>query len=403
MKNIIVFILTVILPISVMSQTPNNYENIITHSQSGMGSVKILTKIPMDGDHMPTVKIEGYSVVGGPGATIGLNIAWRTVGGAFENASASSFGGIAPTILISDVEGFIQIFIDTWSDEMAIKVSAIDGGIGEDPGWFTDWAITDDSYDQGNQFINAGLLNRAGYGEFSSLSSQNYSGPYANITNIHASNVNASWGGFSSLTVSNKTTTDQQSGFTNINVINRRTGGGDYRWSLMSGATGGGWGVTPNGFDLFEYPGGGSGNCCIPRMVVHPSEKNGVLSNITPFVINPNGSVLIGYSNASAHLNTPYALSVKGDIKAKKLKITITPSEWPDYVFATTYRLRPLSEVENFIKKNKHLPDVPSADEIGKNGIDVGENQAILLRKIEELTLYIIDLKKEIDLLKKIK
>ncbi len=68
----------------------------------------------------------------------------------------------------------------------------------------------------------------------------------------------------------------------------------------------------------------------------------------------------------------------------------------PDYVFEKNYKLQSLSEVEKYINKNKHLPDVPSAAEVKKNGINVAEMDASLLKKVEEQTLYIIDLQKQI-------
>jgi hypothetical protein len=81
-------------------------------------------------------------------------------------------------------------------------------------------------------------------------------------------------------------------------------------------------------------------------------------------------------------------LSVNGNIKTKK--IIVSQTGWPDYVFDSSYALRSLSEVEKFIAKNKHLPDMPSAKEVEEKGISVGENQALLLKKIEELTLHLI-------------
>ena len=66
-----------------------------------------------------------------------------------------------------------------------------------------------------------------------------------------------------------------------------------------------------------------------------------------------------------------------------------------NFVFAENYKLKPLKEVEKFITKNKHLPDVPSESEVIENGISLGDMDAILLQKIEELTLYMIDLEKQ--------
>ena len=99
---------------------------------------------------------------------------------------------------------------------------------------------------------------------------------------------------------------------------------------------------------------------------------------------------------ARAASNDGYKLLVNGFIGAKRVKVTQT-TFWPDYVFESDYKLASLSEVEAFIKANKHLPDVPAAAKVEKEGLDVGDTQAILLRKIEELTLYIIDLNKKVE------
>ncbi|MBW0177576.1 hypothetical protein [Sediminibacterium sp.] len=81
-------------------------------------------------------------------------------------------------------------------------------------------------------------------------------------------------------------------------------------------------------------------------------------------------------------------LAVNGNVRAKK--IIVSQSNWPDYVFDSSYLLKPLRELESFINKNKHLPDMPSAKEVEKKGISLGDNQALLLKKIEELTLHLI-------------
>ncbi|HAS39775.1 MAG TPA: hypothetical protein DCS93_04820 [Microscillaceae bacterium] len=110
-----------------------------------------------------------------------------------------------------------------------------------------------------------------------------------------------------------------------------------------------------------------------------------------------NGKVGIGTTLrgvASEHLDG-YKLFVTEGIKTEKIRVQLAASRWADYVFAKNYQLRPLEEVEEFIAQNKHLPDVPSAAEVGKKGIDLGQMDATLLRKVEELTLYIIQLKKQ--------
>jgi len=88
-------------------------------------------------------------------------------------------------------------------------------------------------------------------------------------------------------------------------------------------------------------------------------------------------------------------LAVNGTLSAQKMRITQT-GPWPDYVFSNQYELPTLLQLEQYIKQNNHLPDVPSAAEVEKKGIDVGNNQATLLRKIEELTLYVIEQNKKL-------
>ena len=68
----------------------------------------------------------------------------------------------------------------------------------------------------------------------------------------------------------------------------------------------------------------------------------------------------------------------------------------PDYVFEKNYDLRPLTEVEAYINQNKHLPEIPAAKEMEQNGVNLGEMNMMLLKKVEELTLYVIELKKEL-------
>ncbi|WP_423149760.1 hypothetical protein [Rubrolithibacter danxiaensis] len=82
-------------------------------------------------------------------------------------------------------------------------------------------------------------------------------------------------------------------------------------------------------------------------------------------------------------------LAVNGRIRAKEIKVET--ANFPDYVFRNDYPLLSLSDLEKFIKANNHLPEVPSAAEAEKNGVDLGEMNKILLKKIEELTLHLIE------------
>ncbi len=111
------------------------------------------------------------------------------------------------------------------------------------------------------------------------------------------------------------------------------------------------------------------------------------------------GKVAIGTPLSSNPNN--YILAVNGGIGAKDVRVEKISSTWPDYVFHKNYALTPLTEVAKYIDENKHLQDVPSATEVEKNGHSLGDMDAILLKKVEELTLYIIQQQKEIEALKK--
>jgi len=87
---------------------------------------------------------------------------------------------------------------------------------------------------------------------------------------------------------------------------------------------------------------------------------------------------------------------VDGKVICTELLVRLVPN-WPDYVFNKNYKLPGLHEVEDFINKYQHLPGIPSAKDLEKNGLNIGEMQKMQMEKIEELTLYIIELKKEIE------
>lgn len=90
-----------------------------------------------------------------------------------------------------------------------------------------------------------------------------------------------------------------------------------------------------------------------------------------------------------------YHLAVNGKIRAKEIKVE---SGWSDFVFEEGYELPSLEKVESYIKENKHLPDIPSAKEVKEKGLAVSDMLAKQMQKIEELTLYMIQLKKENEL-----
>lgn len=95
-------------------------------------------------------------------------------------------------------------------------------------------------------------------------------------------------------------------------------------------------------------------------------------------------------------------LAVKGTIHTQEVQVDMTGAMVPDYVFEKNYNLRTLAEVENYIKENKHLPEVPAAKDMEANGVNLGEMYMLLLKKVEELTLYLIEKDKQIKQLEQV-
>ena len=109
-----------------------------------------------------------------------------------------------------------------------------------------------------------------------------------------------------------------------------------------------------------------------------------------PFLVNlPAGDLVIDCVDAKLFASS---IEVDGIIKATEIKVE---AQTADFVFKEDYHLKSLEEVEQFITNNKHLPDVPSAKQMEENGVGLAEMNKLLLQKIEELTLYMIEIKKE--------
>lgn len=122
-------------------------------------------------------------------------------------------------------------------------------------------------------------------------------------------------------------------------------------------------------------------------------------TNSDPNATNKGGTVYLGKTRIGVKrpngIHTDAQLSVDGKVLAKSVYVNTTT--WADYVFANNYQLPKLSDVENFYKENKHLPEIPSEKEVIENGINVAEMNKLLLKKVEELTLYIVEQNKRIE------
>lgn len=127
-----------------------------------------------------------------------------------------------------------------------------------------------------------------------------------------------------------------------------------------------------------------------PMSTLEIATKGSASMGDPDLVIVPSGNVGIGTVDPLSKL------AVDGQIRATEVKVLADISV-PDYVFEPGYDLRTLKEIEEYIKENKHLPEIPSAAEIGENGIDLGDMNMRLLKKIEELTLYQIQLLEKLE------
>jgi hypothetical protein len=103
-----------------------------------------------------------------------------------------------------------------------------------------------------------------------------------------------------------------------------------------------------------------------------------------------DGQVAIG----SETINSNHLLDVAGTIRAEEIKVESTGGA--DFVFEEDYQLKSLKEIEQFVQENKHLPDIPSAKQMEENGVGLSEMNKLLLQKVEELTLHMIEMEKEL-------
>ena len=147
-----------------------------------------------------------------------------------------------------------------------------------------------------------------------------------------------------------------------------------------------------NASGLFENNGGSGSGLLIKAGAgghEYPIFNAMTWAGISRFYVRGDGNIGIGTTSPQN------LLDVKGTIHAQEVKVDM--NNWSDFVFHPSYQLKPLTEVEQFIKNNGHLQDIPSAAEVEQNGVNVGEMQKKLLQKVEELTLYTIEQNKKLE------
>jgi hypothetical protein len=153
-------------------------------------------------------------------------------------------------------------------------------------------------------------------------------------------------------------------------------------------------------FDIANRNGGTSVNALFNGTGVYAPSWGGTLpaspttAGVYPLVINM-GNVGINTTDTKG-----YKFAVNGNAIATSMTVKLY-ANWPDYVFKPSYQLPSLTEVKTFIDQNQHLPDMPSEAEVAKDGLNLGEMNKLLVKKMEEMTLYMIEAKEEINELKK--
>ncbi|MDD4553846.1 MAG: hypothetical protein PHP04_06575 [Bacteroidales bacterium] len=195
---------------------------------------------------------------------------------------------------------------------------------------------------------------------------------------VASRNFTGASGSVGTFTIRNDATNDR------FQILFRKTGG---QHEILQTA----WSSTISNFREFSYF-----NLVNGKWEMRAGVGDVEYQNAGAFLINSTGSVGIGLGSMAIPAGAK--LAVGGKVVCKEVEVTLTGL--PDYVFNENYKLRSLYEVESFVKENKHLPDVPCEAEVVANGMNVGQMNATLLLKIEELTLYMINLQKENDALK---
>jgi hypothetical protein len=201
----------------------------------------------------------------------------------------------------------------------------------------------------------------------------------------------------------------------NANYIMQSDASGNASWVPQSSVGAGLWTVSGSNIyntTLSGYVGIGTSTPAHPLQVNGDAEVYNLYVDASTWMtgntsiaqsLTVSGMAVIGTPSTGSALTTPsgYSLYVANGILAEKYKCAMSnTSDWVDYVFDQDYKLAPLSKVESYIKDNHHLPDVPSTYDVHCDGIDLAQMDITLLKKIEELTLYVLDLKKDNDAMK---